>query len=279
MADQSQRSQRDPSIGFFLSDGLPVIPPSYFYQSIAAVDVLIRILKSDRLAMYHENTTFTLVHYWLESREGWTIEDKHKAFHTILESDVLRFHHMDMDYLAVYAFRTPWMQGLDRGVSDIMLHCAVYKRMGCRWNQGVKLSDSRSQKGKTCHDLVANVPWTVCAVLTDGAWASCFIGLVRGLPIYIEIGKRLHGDGVRNFGVFVGWSSGGLPISGQYSQGISSPAVNMTMHLKGEPDVIYTPKVRETSMALEEDAPWDGSLPLPLGGKIWLPVVLDLLGV
>ena len=51
------------------------------------------------------------------------------------------------------------------------------------------------------------------------------------------------------------------------------------MYLKGEPGVIYTPKVGETSMALEEDAPWDGSLPLPLGGKIWLPVVLDLLGV
>ena len=57
--------------------------------------------------MHHENTTFTLVHYWLESREGWTMGDKHKAFNTILESDVLQFHHMDLDYLAVYAFRTP----------------------------------------------------------------------------------------------------------------------------------------------------------------------------
>ena len=43
-------------------------------------------------------------------------------------------------------------------------------------------------------------------------------------------------------------------MSYQHSQEIG-PAVSMTLHLKGEPDVIYTPQVRETSMALEEDAP------------------------
>ena len=199
--------------------------------------------------MYHENTTFTLVHYWLESREGWTIDDKHKAFQTILESDVLRFHHMDMEYLAVYAFRTPWMQALDH---DIM-HRTMLLRFGCGWEAGVQVSQSRSQKSKTCHELEVKVPRDVCAGLPDKKGMYSFIGVVRGLPIYLDVRKWLSDDdGARTVGIFLGWSSGGLPMSGKHTQDVS-PIMRMRLDIKAEPDVEY--KTVE-QRAFDENSAW-----------------------
>jgi len=78
-------------------------------QVITSVRALIAILKSDKLVLDSENTTFTLVHYWLKSREEWTFREKEQAFDQIMKSDVLRFHHMDPHYLTAFAIVSPWV--------------------------------------------------------------------------------------------------------------------------------------------------------------------------
>jgi len=37
-------------------------------------------------------------------------EEKQAAFDKIIESDVLRVHHMDFEYLLLYVLQTPWMK-------------------------------------------------------------------------------------------------------------------------------------------------------------------------
>ena len=168
------------------------------------------------------------------------MEDKHKAFNTILENDALRFHHMDMDYLAVYAFRTPWMQTFNQRTVDIM-HRAMLLRIGCKWKEGIEIPTNRSHEDKTCYDLEAKVPKDVCTALQDNQTTSCFIGVIKGLPIYLSIHKKLSdGDDEKTtMGIYVGWSSAGLPMSGEQSQEVT-PSVTMALDLKAEPDVMFS---------------------------------------
>jgi len=189
-------------------------------------------LKNDKLAMSHENTTFTLVHYWLESREGWTTEEKQQAFNSILQSDALRFHHMDFNYLAIFAFRSPWMLRSSQGMD--ILHRAVLVRAGCEAREMVEVPLNRSQL-KDHHHLEASVPKVVCCGLQDKQDTRCFLGLLRGLPIYLNIGRRVDENGIRTFGLYVGWSSGGLPMSGKRSQEVA-PAVSMGIGVRVAPD-------------------------------------------
>ena len=178
--------------------------------------------------MYHENTTFTLVHYWLESREGWSLGEKQEAFNMILESDVLRFHHMDMIYLAAYAFRTPWMQGSDQDIADIVQR-AVLMKAGCKRRDGTPFTTSRSWK--TLYKFHARVPQQMCSALRDRESIQCFLGLARGLPIYLDIQRLSQDGGTSNLGLYVGWSSGGLPMHGKRSSDMV-PDVNIGLILK-----------------------------------------------
>ena len=113
-------------------------------QAITSVSALIYLLGSDKLQMYSENTTFTLVHWWLKHREGWTDEDKQAAFNKILESDVLRFHRMDSTYLTVYAMRSPWIRGSGCGFE--IMHQAMLTIKGAKIWDGAKLPSNRATK-------------------------------------------------------------------------------------------------------------------------------------
>jgi len=98
------------------------------------METLLTILKSDELLIDHENTTFTLVDYWLKSRDGWADEEKQAAFDKIIEGDVLRFYHMDTKYLLLYALRNPWMQA-NRDLSLDILQAAALKDIGAEMHQ------------------------------------------------------------------------------------------------------------------------------------------------
>ena len=111
---------------------------------ITSVSALTYLLKSDKLKMYSENTTFTVVHWWLKHREGWTDEERQGAFNTILESDVFRFHHMDSTYLTVYAMRSPWIKG--SGQAFEIMHRAMLRSKGAKVRKGSKLPSSRATK-------------------------------------------------------------------------------------------------------------------------------------
>lgn len=77
---------------------LPLLP----LQSITSLEALVRILRSDNLAMESENTTLTLVLWWVEGQPGWSLERKQEAVDKVLENGVLRAYWMDPMYLAVY---------------------------------------------------------------------------------------------------------------------------------------------------------------------------------
>ena len=89
---------------------------------------------------------------------------------------------------------------------------------------------SRSQSKDCSHDddvIKATIPRNQCAHLKDGEARYCFIGLVRGLPIYLKIHRskqqqqREQDDGERSsssFDVSMGWSTGGLSMPGEHSE-------------------------------------------------------------
>lgn len=109
------------------------------------MDALIFILKSEKLSMQWEATTFTLVDRWLKQQQGWDEEKRREAFNKILEAKVLRLDHMDPLYLATYVVRTPWI--VASGLGEQILQRAVMA--GC-------LGSSFNQKIGVGADLIAD---------------------------------------------------------------------------------------------------------------------------
>ena len=206
---------------------------SFSYQAITSVTALIRLLKSESLVMYHENTTFTLVRFWLYSRQGWTPEDKQEAFDTILDSNALQFHHMDFDYMTVYACRTPWMQGSNMTL-DIVQQAMLIKN-GYERQQAAKELSSNRNKNEMCYQqLEAKVSKDVCISLgKKRRKIICFLGLARGLPIYLQI-ERSGTHGTNTLGMYIGWSSGSPQFSGRHSRGMV-PSMKMGFDFKATP--------------------------------------------
>jgi len=140
--------------------------------------------------MDHENTTFTLVHYWLKSRNAWKDEEKQAAFDKILESGVLRFYHMDSKYLLLYALRTPWMQANHHLSHDIIQAVGLTELGGSvRDGLGISRDRSRARTKDSCR-FRASVPRDVCFSLhscgTDKMIAAAVSWVYPMAPPYIS---------------------------------------------------------------------------------------------
>lgn len=183
--------------------------------------MLITILKNDKLQMDHENTTFTLIHYWLESHEGWSQQEKQEAFDKILDSDVLRFQHMHAMYLAIYALRTPWLQH-HPDLSLEILQYLVLKGSGVRMEMdggdGQVMKNKRRNRsfGMAIHHFNITATKYKCEFLSDYQTIHSFMGIVSGIPIIFSISRLdvdegdIYGSMNKMVGFYVGWSTGGL---------------------------------------------------------------------
>jgi len=189
-------------------------------QAITSVRTLITLLKNEKLILNSENTAFTLVHLWLESRGGWTVQEKQQAYDEIMDSDALRFHHMDPHYMTAFAFRTPWMLSDKTGRSAAMLHLSLMFSQGfVRFQPGVTVSTTRAHHIKDHHPSSSffriKITREMCSSLlvADNNQSICaFMGLVRGIPFFIMIRRNGGGEEARPraFGLYVGWSTDGL---------------------------------------------------------------------
>ena len=115
------------------------------------------------------------------------------------------------------------------------MHRAVLLRVEGEWKEGIEIFGSRSLKDEeSCYELEAKVSKDACAILQDIENSRSFVGLVRGLPVFLQVSEDLDEDGAKTFGIYVGWSSGGLPMSGQHSLKVV-PTVKLATELKAPP--------------------------------------------
>jgi len=63
-------------------------------QAITTTNAMIYLLKHDDLMMTSEDTTFTLLEWWLMHREGWTSQQKKKAWEEVVASGARRLEYM-----------------------------------------------------------------------------------------------------------------------------------------------------------------------------------------
>lgn len=197
--------------------------------------MLIRILKSDSLVLYSENSTFTFMDWWLCCQEGWSDEQQQEAFIKLLVDDAIRFHCMDPVYLAAYAVRNPWMEKSGEGLA-ILQHAILAQEkarherkedeeqddedidVSARKNED-NLPTSRALiKHDDCFNRVYRLSCSIsrplCATLKgDDECLTCFLGIVQGYPILLDVSRSVeeddHGTKSARFGLYMGWLGGG----------------------------------------------------------------------
>ena len=184
--------------------------------------------------MYSENTTFTLVHWWLKHREGWTNEEKQAAFNKILESDVLRFHRMGTNYLILYAMRSPWIKG--SGQAFDILHQTLLKIEETKVREeSSKLPSNRATKetdsdGAKWFELEGIISREMCMSLQDNIISYCLMSIVKGFPVMLGVKKSVGSEGKATLMLYGGWSAGSL--SDMRKQGHEVLKTPLTMRIK-----------------------------------------------
>lgn len=225
--------------------------------------MLISIIRSNRLVIDSENTTFTLVRWWIEGQDGWTKEQKEEAFKKVHDSRALRYHRMDPLYLASYAIRNPWVESSGHGLS--ILQQALLETSRDRISS--HKSDLRKSRATGMKSYTMTIQVDRRQLTSGTTDVPCFLGMVQGYPIlaYIQR-KEKEGDNADTFGLFIGWY-GGSELNQAY-RARRPPAVKVRVDVKLTPD--YQRKGRFVllySSTLEENyyfgsvdlfhAPWE----------------------
>lgn len=204
------------------------------FEAINSGPALTFLLGHEKLGVRSENTIFTVLDWWLESRgQDWSEKTKQAVFDSIIEGGVLRFHHMDPSYLAGYAMRTTWMK--DHSLTGQMLQAPLlYKAGFYPKNHGEIVPRDRvpppprpryyyATSTTTSYKMENRIiPKEALSSLEVDGSTSWFIGLAMGLPICLTWTRETTsgGGGVdagqdaasprTTIGAYVSWSSGGV---------------------------------------------------------------------
>lgn len=193
--------------------------------------MLISILKANSLKVDSENTTFTLVKWWVESQDGWTKDQKQEAFNKIHTSDALRYHCMKPLFLASYATRIPWVEASGHGLSIIQQAVRESSRSPLSDNKP-DLPKSRATGNK---NYKMNIELGREQLVADDIDIFCFTGIIEGFPVLARVSKtKALGVETSTFGLFVAWYGGsGLPWTTRERR---APGLMITANVRLTPD-------------------------------------------